>query len=181
MADDTSFSSESSANSLPMSPATDLRHSWESFHYNERQREFDYPIRVKPTTHTYEVALKFYRSQTVLTKLLEDLEPDDYQRFCFRDCMMYQNSREADKLLLTSRLVDGVWREWFPRRDVDRDVADSNSFCDFARFWPSRTPEEICKFFFILLAHGTAQQPAIRRPEIPSYMTLGMWKMCHIA
>ena len=183
MADEHSYSSESSIDSPPMSPTMELRYSWDAVHYDEREREVFEPIRIESKAQNYEIAFTLFRTRnaktgilerdrTVRTKLLQELEPADCQRYCFKDCMMYENTGLFKRYGMALDLLEHMWSEWFPHRDMDRDVADGNFFCNFAAFEPSMSLEGLYEFHFMLSTHVTAQQPRIRRSAAPNYATL---------
>ena len=86
--------------------------------------------------------------------------------------MLFANNSKKNVPLNTGKLVNDIWRDWYPHRQMDRDVADGNFFCNFATLGPSWALKEIYNFHNLLSTQVTAQQPMIKRPEIPRYTTL---------
>ena len=67
-------------------------------------------------------------------KAHEELNAEDYRRFCFKDCTLYITSATGVSPLLTRHLFDRIYRYWFPSRAEDVDISHSTFFCQPVHF-----------------------------------------------
>lgn len=118
------------------------------------------------------------------SRLLSDLNPDDYRAFCWKDCAIYASSP-----LVTGKdymlLLDEVYREWYPHRAEDKDISDGSFFGKLMRFvtYPASSSEaeaaavpkkkkkatslgEVARFHRLLWAQLKELEPRIG-PEVP--------------
>lgn len=111
-----------------------LRGCAEEAHYESLSRHFLRPLCIGPVSHTDATRLLQFRDifHKRQARRLDQLTPDDCRLFCWKDCAIYGASRlpREDHL----RLLDAVYREWFPHRAEDKDVSDGSFFAKFMRF-----------------------------------------------
>lgn len=161
--------SDSSSDSPPLSPASKIRQSWDEHHYKSRDHELlsSDVVRYKDETDN-EIVFERPRSSTKHTIPVQELRPDDCRLYCFRDCVLYFNCHPPPQATTADRLGQTVWTEWFPHRDMDRDVADGNFFCRYMRLSPHRKLAGIIDFHQTLCERLRSQEASIERKEVPT-------------
>ncbi|KAK3168233.1 hypothetical protein OEA41_004679 [Lepraria neglecta] len=76
------------------------------------------------------VANNYYK---LITKPLSELSPDDCRQFCYKDCAIYGNAERLGETV-PWRVLDDVYKEWFPHRAMDKDVAQGSFFGKYIHF-----------------------------------------------
>ena len=158
----------------PLSPATGLRLSFDERHYRDCDRDFLSPA-IVGLDESGDNKIIFERPRhREHTKMVRELNAKDCRAYCFKDCVIYDNRVGSEPSLNKSLLCYTIWREWFPHRDMVRDIADGSFFCKPVRFWPRRELADIVRFHSELCGRLLDLEPLIKRPKSPTYITPGI-------
>ncbi|KAK3168232.1 hypothetical protein OEA41_004678 [Lepraria neglecta] len=116
-----------------------LRACLQETHYEEQRLHFLRHLIIYSTTPNSDILSVPNNRYTLIRKSLSELEPADIRQFCYKDCAIYGN---AEKLggVVPLRILDDVYREWFPHRAKDKDLK-WGSF--FGKYMGSELPNTI--------------------------------------
>jgi hypothetical protein len=111
-----------------------LRGCAEEWHYERIRRTWSIPLYIHPASPTDGVRCLSFRDIFCRNtgRRLHQLTPDDCRIFCWKDCAIYGNLDIAR--YDTHKLLDFVYRQWFPQRAQDKDVSDRSFFAKLMCF-----------------------------------------------
>ena len=116
-----------------------LRVSLQETHYEEQRLLFLRHLVIHSTTANSEILSVPNNYYGLIQKPLSELEPADIRQFCYKDCAIYGNAQNLGGVV-PHRILDDVYREWFPHRAKDKDLK-WGSF--FGKYMGSSLPNTI--------------------------------------